>query len=209
MPRCSKGHYFNFRFQITVWALGFGMPLQGFRVKVHVRVANCVVRPPYIKGVPSLVTSRCEMETLLGLGGAGGILGGCCGCQCEHCRCRQPGETPCPSCRPEGFSGGLASTSRASLVTGGPLKQTDTASAVELLNSTLKSLRRRGSLGIASPDNYFQPGELLWNAAIGGAGGGASPLGGMVGPMSGPSGMTPPGMRMGGVTPVNPGPQLF
>ncbi len=132
-----------------------------------------------------------EMEALLGLNGAGGIGGGCggCCCQCEHCRCRQAGATPCPSCRPAGPS---TSTSDGAKTSSTPVaRPTDVAAAVELLNATLKGLRRRGSLGGAN-DNYFHAGEVLWGTP----GGSSVPVGGpmVMGPM--PSGG--PSMGRGG-----------
>ena len=97
-----------------------------------------------------------SMEALLGLNGVGGIGGECC-CQCEHCKCRQPGETPCPSCRPI-LTPSVAASTTASQTSRPP----DLTGAVDLLNVALKKIRRRGSISDSRRDNFFHPGEVLW-----------------------------------------------
>ena len=95
------------------------------------------------------------MEALLGLGGVGGLTGDC-GCQCEHCRCRQPGETPCATCRPVSASTTASQTARPS----------DLTAAVDLLNVTLKKIRQRGTTSGNRRENFFHPGEVLWGNGI-------------------------------------------
>ncbi|VDD83386.1 unnamed protein product [Mesocestoides corti] len=102
------------------------------------------------------------METLLGLGGVGGISGGGCGCQCEHCRCRQAGETPCSTCRP------ATSSSSSTIGTGVQTsKPSDVVAAIDLLNVTLKKIRRKESLGGVGGRNdpLLHPGEVLWGSS--------------------------------------------
>ncbi|EUB56032.1 hypothetical protein ECG_08778 [Echinococcus granulosus] len=104
------------------------------------------------------------MEALLGLGGVGGVGGvaGGCGCQCDHCKCRQPDETPCPSCRPMISATKPAGASAASTAGVQTSKSSDMAAAVDLLNVALKKIRRRGSLAGTRNENFFHPGEVLW-----------------------------------------------
>ncbi|VDM37074.1 unnamed protein product [Hydatigera taeniaeformis] len=101
------------------------------------------------------------MEALLGLGGVGGITGSC-GCQCDHCKCRQPDETPCPSCRPMLSTTKSAGASVASTTGVQTPKSSDTAAAVDLLNIALKQIRRRGGMTGTRSENFFHPGEVLW-----------------------------------------------
>lgn len=100
------------------------------------------------------------MEALLGLNGAGGITGGC-GCQCEHCRCRQPDETPCPGCRPMNSAPNLESSTSVQTP-----KPADVSTALELLNVALKKIRRRENLTNARSENFFHPGEVLWGNGV-------------------------------------------
>nr|CDS31000.1 expressed conserved protein [Hymenolepis microstoma] len=100
------------------------------------------------------------MEALLGLNGAGGIGGGCC-CQCEHCRCRQPDETPCPGCRPVNPTPTFETSTSVQTS-----KPADVSGALELLNVALKKIKRRENLTNARSENFFHPGEILWGSGV-------------------------------------------
>lgn len=110
------------------------------------------------------------MEALLGLNGVGGIGGGGCCCQCEHCRCRQPGETPCPGCRPVNPVAAAGSKHVGASTSVQTSKPVDMSAALDLLNVALKKIRRREGLANSRSENFFHPGEVLWGNGVSAAG---------------------------------------
>lgn len=99
------------------------------------------------------------MEGLLAMGSG-------CGCSCEHCRFHQGS---CSSCKPHGNE--QPSVAAATSAKRAPA---DLAKAMEILCSTLKTIRPKA--GLATSDPYFIPGEVLWGAGIGAGGENAAPF---------------------------------